>query len=207
MKSFRPAALAALFASAALLAGAPASAQEEDDSMQPYATNGKGSVARVGSREGPCIKTKVWTPETATRECHPELFAEADAAAAAAATAPTYQDTVLSASALFAFDSAVLSADGKAALQALGDSIRAQGSTVVDIDIIGHTDSVGPDSYNQGLSERRAAAVRDYLVAEKGIDGGIIDVSGMGETSPVADNGSAEGRAANRRVEVKVGVR
>jgi outer membrane protein OmpA-like peptidoglycan-associated protein len=183
-----------------LLLGGSAVAQEGDDTLQPYATNGKGSVARVNDRSGPCIKTKAWTEELATRECHPELFAEE-------VVEPSYESLTLQASTLFAFDSAVITEEGKASLQALGDRIQAQGATVVDIDIIGHTDSRGPEAYNQGLSERRAAAMRDFLVSEKGVDPAIIDVSGMGESSPVADNGSEQGRAQNRRVELRIGVK
>jgi OOP family OmpA-OmpF porin len=76
---------------------------------------------------------------------------------------------------------------------------------VVDIDIIGHTDSTGPADYNQGLSERRAQAVADYIISE-GIDAAIIDVSGEGENNPIASNDTAEGRAQNRRVDINVGV-
>ena len=92
-------------------------------------------------------------------------------------------------------------------LQALGDSIRAKGAQVVDIDIIGHTDSMGPEEYNQKLSERRATAMKDFLVNERDVDASIIDISGMGESSPIADNATAEGRAQNRRVEVHVGIK
>jgi OOP family OmpA-OmpF porin len=63
----------------------------------------------------------------------------------------------------------------------------------------GHTDSVGNDDYNQKLSQRRADAVRKYLV-DKGIAGARLTATGLGETQPVADNGTADGRAQNRRV-------
>lgn len=65
----------------------------------------------------------------------------------------------------------------------------------------GHTDSQGSNSYNQGLSERRAYAVRDYLV-QGGYPGERIQSRGMGENNSIADNASAEGRANNRRVEI-----
>jgi outer membrane protein OmpA-like peptidoglycan-associated protein len=67
----------------------------------------------------------------------------------------------------------------------------------------GHTDSTGSDAYNQSLSERRAGSVRDYLVG-KGVDAGRLSTAGYGESQPVADNATAEGRALNRRVELKV---
>jgi len=69
------------------------------------------------------------------------------------------------------------------------------------VQIDGHTDSQGGDEYNQGLSEERAAAVRAYLVS-KGIDEGRLASAGYGETTPVADNKTAAGRAKNRRVEM-----
>lgn len=67
--------------------------------------------------------------------------------------------------------------------------------------VAGHTDSQGSDSYNQSLSQRRAEAVRNYLV-QRGYPGDRIQARGMGENSPIADNASPEGRANNRRVEI-----
>jgi len=67
----------------------------------------------------------------------------------------------------------------------------------------GHTDSVGGDDYNQTLSEHRAGAVREYLVAQ-GIPPDSVTAQGFGKTMPVADNGTAEGRQQNRRVEIVV---
>ena len=66
--------------------------------------------------------------------------------------------------------------------------------------IMGHTDSQGSDSYNQNLSERRAQAVATYLI-KQGVDQDRLSWLGMGETAPVADNATVEGRAQNRRVE------
>ncbi|NLI72017.1 MAG: OmpA family protein, partial [Bacteroidales bacterium] len=67
----------------------------------------------------------------------------------------------------------------------------------------GHTDSTGPESYNQGLSERRAQAVADYLVSQ-GVSNSVISTEGYGESQPIATNDTAEGRKANRRVEFEV---
>ena len=71
------------------------------------------------------------------------------------------------------------------------------------VEITGYTDSSGPAAYNQKLSERRAQAVADYLIAA-GIDADRFTVKGMGEENPVADNSTHEGREKNRRVEVVV---
>ena len=70
-------------------------------------------------------------------------------------------------------------------------------------DLEGHTDSTGPDAYNQTLSEKRAEAVKERLV-KRGIDPARIHAAGFGETKPVADNKTAKGRAENRRVEVLI---
>ncbi len=72
-----------------------------------------------------------------------------------------------------------------------------------NLKIEGHTDSVGRDDFNLGLSQRRADAVRTALV-ERGIDGGRIATEGLGKTRPVASNDTAEGRQRNRRVEIVI---
>ena len=115
-----------------------------------------------------------------------------------------YEKHSVAATALFDFDKAVLKDQGKAELQNLGEYIQGKGITVADIDIVGHTDSMGDEDYNQALSERRAMAVKEFLVAS-GVSADIIDVSGRGESEPVADNDTEEGRAKNRRVEIHVG--
>ncbi len=71
------------------------------------------------------------------------------------------------------------------------------------VEVAGHTDSVGSADYNASLSERRARSVRNYLV-ERGANGDSLSVRGYGEAEPTADNGTAEGRAANRRVELRI---
>ena len=75
---------------------------------------------------------------------------------------------------------------------------QQQAFTVVEI--AGHTDSVGTDAYNQKLSERRAKAVRDYLVNELGMDDKLFSAVGYGESQPIAPNNTDAGRAENRRI-------
>ena len=69
------------------------------------------------------------------------------------------------------------------------------------VEVAGHTDSTGSDEHNQGLSQRRANTVGEYLYSQKIMDERIITV-GMGEHYPVADNNTPEGREMNRRVEI-----
>ncbi len=100
----------------------------------------------------------------------------------------------------FEFDSAKLTADSTAKLDEAMKILQRH--TDLKVEVAGHTDSQGNDAYNQGLSERRAQAVADYLIG-KGANAGNITVKGYGETQPVMDNGTEAGRAANRRVEFR----
>ena len=102
----------------------------------------------------------------------------------------------------FDFDKAQVKQESYGDIKALADFMKQypQTSTVVE----GHTDSVGSDAYNQGLSERRANAVREVLVNQYGVESGRVQAVGYGESRPVADNATAEGRAINRRVEAEV---
>ena len=168
---------------------------------------GDSAGKNVMDSSGNCVRTSSWKVEDMTVECGAEPPAPEVEAEAPPPPPPVvmYEKTTMSTSALFDFDSDVLKEEGKVALQALGDDIKSKSGKVVDIDIIGHTDSTGPEDYNQGLSERRAQSVADYIIAE-GIDASIIDVSGEGESNPIASNDTREGRAENRRVDVNVGV-
>ena len=109
--------------------------------------------------------------------------------------------TTIQAEALFDFGKADIKDQGRSALDQLAQKLLAMDYNVVIT--IGHTDSVGSDTYNQKLSEQRAAAVRSYLVS-KGIDAARIKSEGRGEKEPIASNATNEGRALNRRVEIEV---
>ena len=168
---------------------------------------GDSSGRNVMDSSGNCVRTSSWKVEDMTVECGAEPPEVVEEVVVVPPPPPVvmYEKTTMSTSALFDFDSDVLKEEGKVALQALGDDIKSKSGKVVDIDIIGHTDSTGPEDYNQGLSERRAQTVADYIISE-GIDASIIDVSGEGESNPIASNATREGRAENRRVDVNVGV-
>jgi outer membrane protein OmpA-like peptidoglycan-associated protein len=101
----------------------------------------------------------------------------------------------------FDFDKATIRPDARPILDQAAETLKQEGD--IGIAVEGHTDSVGSDEYNQRLSVRRAKAVKDYL-AGKGIDPSRMSVTGYGESKPVASNDTAEGRAQNRRVELRV---
>ena len=101
----------------------------------------------------------------------------------------------------FAFNRFDIQPQFQTTLDQVAQTLNAYPSTMIDV--LGHTDSVGGDEYNQRLSEQRAQAVASYLMA-RGVSQARIAIRGYGETMPIADNGSEAGRAANRRVELKV---
>jgi outer membrane protein OmpA-like peptidoglycan-associated protein len=102
---------------------------------------------------------------------------------------------------LFDTDSDVLNAAARQNLSSLASSLDKYPGT--DLLIVGHTDAVGTDSYNLSLSERRAAAVSNYL-ASQGVTRARLRPAGRGESEPVATNDTDTGRAQNRRVEVAI---
>lgn len=102
---------------------------------------------------------------------------------------------------LFAFNQSELTPTAKSQL----DSImgKLEDADVVSIKVVGFTDSVGSDAYNQALSQRRASSVAEYLLSQ-GVAPNKITSEGKGESQPVADNETDEGRAKNRRVELHI---
>ncbi len=98
----------------------------------------------------------------------------------------------------FDFDSAEIRPQYAAALGDVAAFMGKHSSAVATIE--GHTDSTGPEDYNQGLSERRANAIADYLSNNKGVSANRLKTVGYGESRPVADNATREGRQRNRRV-------
>lgn len=114
---------------------------------------------------------------------------------------PVSEKITFSAEALFDFDKSVVKPLGKQALDDLLNKLQGMNTEVMIT--VGHTDSVGSDEYNQKLSIRRAEAVKAYLVT-KGIDSTRVYTEGKGETQPIADNKTSEGRSKNRRVTVEV---
>ena len=168
---------------------------------ESYVGDAKHHYVRDSS--GNCVRTSSWKAEDMTVDCGAEPPPVAKMAVPP--PAPVYEKNTMAAEALFDHDKSALKPEGKAALHDLDETIKAKGARVVDINVIGHTDSDGSEEYNQALSVRRAQSVRDYMVSE-GVDPSIIDVSGEGESNPVTSNATKEGRAQNRRVDIHVGV-
>ncbi|MBY0302074.1 MULTISPECIES: OmpA family protein [Sphingomonas] len=101
----------------------------------------------------------------------------------------------------FAYNSANVEPQFRATLDRVAGVLSEYNQSYIDV--YGHTDSTGSDAYNQTLSERRAASVADYL-SSHGVQAARIATRGFGETQPIASNETEEGRAANRRVEIKI---
>ena len=101
----------------------------------------------------------------------------------------------------FDFDKSNIRSDARPVLDEAINVLKHEGGIAVIAE--GHTDSKGTDAYNQRLSERRAKAVRDYLV-KGGVAASRIETVGFGESKPVASNDTDEGRAQNRRVELRI---
>jgi OOP family OmpA-OmpF porin len=206
--------VASLFATAALATSMSGAFAQTVDNW----VNGSGNLPWKNGTNELCWRDGYWTPATAIAECDgalkPPAPAPAPAPAPVAAPAPkpapapapvapvaTSEKVTFAADAFFDFDKSVLKPEGKAKLDDLVSKI--QGINLEVIIAVGHTDSVGADSYNQRLSVRRAEAVKAYLVS-KGIEKNRVYTEGKGEKQPVADNKTAEGRAKNRRVEIEV---
>ena len=103
----------------------------------------------------------------------------------------------------FAFDSANLTDKAQGQLSGFANSVKASNVSPSSITVVGHTDSIGSEAYNQKLSVDRANSVASYL-ASQGMNRGMMQVSGRGETQPAASNKTKAGRAANRRVDIRV---
>ncbi len=175
------------------------------DEARGYFQDSRGNI--VTSEYGDCWHTDTWKPENATIVGCDGVVVDAKVEVIKGAPAGKVSKFVVPAAALFAFDSADLSDEGKEAIE----EYRAKWQDIVLPEwagayagvIIGHTDSTGDPKYNLGLSKRRAEAVREYLV-ETGAPADKLRVVGRGMNNPIASNNTKEGRAQNRRVEVVV---
>ncbi|MEO8410986.1 MAG: outer membrane protein OmpA [Propionivibrio sp.] len=176
-----------------------------------YVIDGRGNVAM--DPFGLCWRTNYWTPAAAASDpngcacdkdllpkevCEPKVaVAPAPMAAKPAPVKPMAEKVTVAADALFDFDKATLRPMGK---QKIDEVAAKANQLVLEVVIaVGHADRLGSDSYNQKLSERRAAAVKDYMVS-KGIPANRIYTEGKGEMQPVTKPGECKGAKSPRVV-------
>lgn len=167
-----------------------------------------GFVLKTGL--GECLQTGEFSSDTAINACEgiaDEVAEAAPAAEEVVAKAPTpvqqakVDTREFNEQTLFDTDSAQLTDSGQSIMTSLFGAL-AEYKGITGIMVTGHTDSRGSDEHNQALSEQRAQAVAAEIGAK--YPDAQIDVKGMGETTPVASNDTAEGRQLNRRVEIDV---
>ena len=209
-----------LLASIGLFAAAGA-AQAQTAGERVYVIDQRGEVVISGT--GLCWRTGYWTPAAAAKDpagckcdkdlipkevCEPMVAKAAPAAAPAAK--PSGDKITVAADALFDFNKATLRPAGKAKLD---EVVAKAGAIKLEVIIaVGHTDRIGSDAYNQKLSERRAAAVKQYLVS-KGIDANRVYTEGKGKKNPVTKPDQCLGKTSpkviaclqpDRRVDIEL---
>ncbi|WP_299072444.1 outer membrane protein OmpA [Accumulibacter sp.] len=209
-----------LLASIGLFAAAGA-AQAQTAGERVYVIDQRGEVVMSGA--GLCWRTGFWTPAAAAKDpagckcdkdllpkevCEPMVAKAAPAAAPAAK--PSGDKITVAADALFDFNKATLRPAGKAKLD---EVVAKAGAIKLEVIIaVGHTDRIGSDAYNQKLSERRAAAVKQYLVS-KGIDANRVYTEGKGKKNPVTKPDQCLGKTSpkviaclqpDRRVDIEL---
>jgi OOP family OmpA-OmpF porin len=186
--------------SSAILAAGAVHAQSRGPAPG-YVTDSYGNIVVSGT--GDCVHSNEWTPAMATIVGCDGVTLHAPVKIIEGAPSGLVTTVVIPAAALFAFDSAEFSEEGKQAIEDYRSEIRPELARAFAGIIIGHTDSTGDANYNLGLSKRRAQSVADYLV-ETGTEVEKLRVVGRGENEPIASNDTKEGQAENRRVEIVV---
>lgn len=156
--------------------------------------NGDGTLQWRNGDGSLCWRDANWTPATAAKGCDGAL-------APKAASSVSQSKISLQADTLFDFDKSTLKPEGIALLDKLVADLRKV--TVEVIVAVGNTDSIGTDDYNLALGQRRASAVKAYMIS-KGAPSNKIYIESKGKSNPVASNATAEGRAKNRRVDIEV---
>ena len=207
----------------ALVVGLGFAATAAQAQERVYVIDQRDVVAKSGADL--CWRTGYWTPAAAAADkagcecdkdllpketCAPKMAAAPMAPAAVAGPKPSAEKITVAADALFDFNKATLRPAGQAKLDELVSKAKAIKLEVILA--VGHTDRIGGDAYNQKLSEKRAAAVKEYLVA-KGIEANRVYTEGKGEKQPVTGNtckGNAKTKALinclqpDRRVDIEV---
>ncbi len=177
-----------------------------------YVFDSATTVVRTGTNT--CLHTINWTKDTAAEQCEPQLVAKKEAPAETAAAAPIAPPTpervtdriYLGADTYFQFNEATLTSEAETKLNRIAE--RARAAMEPSIKVTGYTDQIGSEEYNLELSQRRAEAVKSYLV-NKQIPEESIEVSGQGEADPIVSCDGRQGRALidclspNRRSEIE----
>lgn len=214
-----------LLVMASLTSAGIASAHEVP--KEGYLLDTRGNV--VKNNYDQCWRTGYWTPAMAIAECDPDLVKKAEpkmaeAGAPAAAPAPVvgpekaaFVPISMQAETLFDFDKSAIHADGK---KQLDNEVVGKMKAYPQVEVVlvtGHADRIGSDAYNQKLSQRRADAVKDYLVGQ-GVESNRIEIDAKGESEPVVSCDNVKGKVSgknsklveclqpNRRVMVEVKV-
>ncbi len=186
-------------------------ASADEITKEGYWIDTRGNVVRNNYNE--CWHTGYWTPAMAIAECDPNLVkkdepkpkaAEAKTPAAAPAAAPekaAFVPITLQSGALFDFDKSVIRADGKKKLDDEVVGKMKEYPQVGAILVTGHADRIGGDTYNQKLSQRRADAVKDYLVGQ-GVEAKRIETAAKGESEPVVSCDNVKGAASGKNMKL-----
>ncbi len=174
--------------------GIVATSGETERQAKDYALGiGIGTVTgmMVGALFGHCAFDEHWAEEAPPPPPPPP----------APRPTPTPQRKIILRGVNFDFDKASIRRDAADTLDEAANILRGEPDVEVSVD--GHTDDVGTDAYNQGLSERRAKSVVVYL-AQHGVSASRLHPQGFGESRPIASNATDDGRAQNRRVELNI---
>jgi len=206
-QSWKSTAGAAAFVAVAYVLGAPPASADTDSYWH---SDQDEKVWRSGF--GECWQTNRWTEENAIEECHPDLFAQAEPEPEPEpepAPEPKLVTMSLGEKTFFEFDRATLTPEARQTLNSLiarmGDLV-----SVSRVSVTGHADRVGSESYNMGLSQRRADTVAGYLRQNTNVSPGKFQVNARGESEPIVACQGRRGQdlirclAPNRRVEIDV---
>jgi OmpA-OmpF porin, OOP family len=218
--------VAGLMGGAALMFSGATFAQQPDD-WSSYWRNSQDPQVWKNSY-GQCWRAGYWTPATANCACDKDILPKEKCEPPPPPPAPRAEPppppppppppklapekVSFSADVLFDFDKAVLKPEGKQALSAFADKLKGVNYEVIVS--VGHTDRIGSDAYNKKLSVRRAEAVKEYLVKEKGIPANKVYTDGKGKADPVTKPDQCKGNKVtkaliqclqpDRRVDVEV---
>jgi OOP family OmpA-OmpF porin len=194
-----------MLAIAAITMAGVASADEV--TKEGYLTDTRGNVVKSGY--GLCWRTGFWTPAMAIMECDPDLVKKEQSTVAQAETPvpapmpvagpgkPAFMAITLQAETLFDFDKSVVRDSGKKTLDEEIVSKMKQYPQVEVVLVTGHTDRIGTEAYNQKLSQRRADAVKAYLV-NQGIEDKRIETDAKGESEPVVSCDEVKGKESGK---------